>query len=373
MTAIEKESARLRGRLVALTRDLMLIPSISSRPEDMRRGFDFVKNHLEAVNDTWIREFEHEGQSSLVATPSGCERPEILLCAHLDVISHPDLSVYRSQIREGRIYGPGSGDMKGALAILLELFRSVQQRQPGASLGVAVTSDEEQGGESGMGYLFRDAGLRCGSALIPDGGSLNEITVEEKGILHLKIGTSGRDGHAARPWLADNAIEKLMDGLARVRDFFNGLKVPDTNWHPTCATTLISTSNQTINRIPGHAAAVLDIRFPPPHTTMSILGGVREALGDEAEVQVIISAEATRLEPDPLFFDTTVEVTGNPAVAVRDDGGSDARFLTPFGIPVMMSRPLVGNLHAKDEWIEIESMLSFYRIYEAYLLRRLEG
>ena len=61
-------------------------------------------------------------------------------------------------------------------------------------LGLAITSDEERGGNAGMRYLFDEVGLRCNVAMIPDGGSLNEVTVEEKGILHLKIQCNGTFG-----------------------------------------------------------------------------------------------------------------------------------------------------------------------------------
>ncbi len=371
----EGELERVRERLVALTRDLMLAPSIPSRPEDVRRCYDQVKNHLEAVAGTVVREFEKEGFPSLVAAPEGCEEPVVLMCAHLDVISHPDLAAYRSQVREGRIWGPGSGDMKGALAILLEIYRAIQRRKPGAPVGVAVTSDEETGGAFGMGFLFGEAGIRCGLALIPDGGSLDEVTVEEKGILHLRVSCRGKAGHAARPWLAENAVERLMDGLARVRGFFGDFAeegMAEENWRPTCAVTLIGTNNQTVNRIPSLAEATLDIRFPGPHSVDSVLAEVRRALGEGIASEVVISAEATRLAPDALFLEVAEEVLGRPVKLIRDDGGSDARFVAAHGIPVIMSRPLVGNLHARDEWIDIDSMLRFYRIYEEYLARKLE-
>lgn len=77
------------------------------------------------------------------------------------------------------------------------------------------------------------------------------------------------------------------------------------------------------------------------------------------------------LEPDRLFLEVTKEITGEPVRLIRDDGGSDARFIAACGIPVLMSRPLVGNLHGKDEWIDIDSMLTFYRIYQAYVRRTL--
>jgi len=56
----------------------------------------------------------------------------------------------------------------------------------------------------------------------------------------------------------------------------------------------------------------------------------------------------------------------------RECGGSDARFLCRHDIPVLMSRPLVGNLHAADEWIDIASMVQFHRIIARYLEERLQ-
>ena len=59
--------------------------------------------------------------------------------------------------------------MKGALAIMLELFSNFHKKYPDASLGIAVTSDEEKGGTSGIGYLFDEVGLKCDLAINPDG------------------------------------------------------------------------------------------------------------------------------------------------------------------------------------------------------------
>jgi len=77
------------------------------------------------------------------------------------------------------------------------------------------------------------------------------------------------------------------------------------------------------------------------------------------------------LKPDPLFLKITEEITKKKVVEVRDHGGSDARFLSEKGIPVLISRPLVGQLHSEEEWIDIDSMVTFYRIYEAYITKKL--
>jgi len=363
----------LAGRLTALTRDLMLIRSTDRHPEERERCFQFIENHLETIETVRICTYECEGYTSLVVLPEGVDRPEILLNGHIDVIEHPGIESYRGVVKEGRIYGPGSGDMKGSVAIMLELFRELQRTDPGASVGLALTSDEERGGENGLRYLVEDAGLRCGQAIIPDGGSLNRVTVHEKGILHLRVQRKGHPGHAARPWQADNALQGLIESLARLQNHCETLVLPESedNWFPTVTLTMLSTPNQTINRVPERAEAWLDVRFPPPYTVASMMEIVTRELGDAVEVHPIVTAEPTDLSPDPLFCEITEEITGAPAHRVRVSGGSDARFLCRHDIPVMLSRPDVGNLHAEDEWIDIESMVSYYRICEAYLRRRL--
>ena len=84
-------------------------------------------------------------------------------CAHLDVIDHSGAEHYRSEIREGRIYGPGAGDMKGALAIILTLFRNLMVSKPETSVGLAITSDEEKGGENGYRISLSGGGRRTES------------------------------------------------------------------------------------------------------------------------------------------------------------------------------------------------------------------
>lgn len=364
---------RLRDRIVALTRDLILMPSHMGNPTAIRQCYEFVRNHLEAFDGISLQDYESEGVPSLVALPREHPEPEALMIAHLDVVHHADERVYRSTLEDGRIIGPGAGDMKGALAILMVLFRRFHEAHPGCSLGLAVTTDEETGGMHGVRHLVNEVGLRCGCALIPDGGSLHEITVEEKGILHLRLSTTGTPAHAARPWLGDNPLPRLTEAVDRLREDFATLATDSSDhWHPTCTVTGIDTDNDAFNRLPAEAHATLDLRFPPPHTAASMLARVENVVGDQIHVEPAIAAEPTHLLPDPRFVEITTARTDTEAQLARESGGSDARFLTPHGIPVLMSRPTVGRLHAPDEWIDINSMVTYYQICEDYLTRRLQ-
>ncbi len=359
-------------RLIALTRELMHIPSTENRPEERARCFDVCRRQLEAVPGIEIREYESRGFASLVAGAQGVEVPGILMVGHLDVIEHPDVAVYQSSMHDGCLWGPGAGDMKGQCAIMMELFCELHRQFPGISLGIALTSDEERGGEDGVRFLFEEVGLRCGLAMVPDGGSIHRVTVEEKGILQLKLHVAGQEGHAAAPWLRPNALVTLFRSLVRLVGRFEAMQddSPD-HWYPTCVPTLCNTANRTINCIPGEAEAIVDLRFPPPHTVESLLATVRDIVGADVKVEPVATAPATRLSPDPLYLEITERITGTPAKLVRASGGSDAWFMAKYDIPVVLSSPVVGNLHREDEWMNLESMALYHRICEQFILEKL--
>lgn len=367
----------LQERLIQLTRDLVLVESTDDRPEERSRCFQQVRNHLEEVPGLQIRMYENGGYESLVALPDGAECPDVLLCGHLDVVHHPEPDSYRSEVREGRIYGPGAGDMKGQLAIMIELIRYLSRECPGCSVGIAITSDEERGGEHGVRYLVEEVGLRCGIAIIPDGGSLHEVIVEEKGIIHLQLEAVGVSAHAARPWLAVNALERLTGAIGRIKTYFENERPiqvvaddPMTHWFSTCTETMIGTTNDSPNRVPDSASAVLDIRYVPPVKCSDLLGELENLLGEGVALAPIVTAESTHLQPDEAFVKMTSEVTGKDACLVRSSGGSDGRFFAAQGIPVLISRPYVGDLHGRDEWIDIDSMVAYFHVCCRYILSR---
>jgi len=364
---INAENARLRERLVALTRDFILIPGSAERPGELRRALQWVRNHLESLEDIAVGLYDSNGVPSLVARPVGDAPIDVLLCGHIDVVHHPDPDTYQSRISGSRIFGPGAGDMKGIVAILLELFRLFHLQSPGIPLGLAITADEEQGGENGTRALFEDFGLRCNVAMVPDGGSPEDVVVEEKGILHLRLEAQGAACHAARPWLGHNALAQILSCVRLIEDLFPADDADAFHWHPTCAVTRIDTPNRSVNRIPSHASAALDIRFPAPGTADEVLQDISRRLPPEITCEVIIKAEPTVLSPDPSFFDACEDILGTRPRERREHGGSDARFIAALGIPVIMSRPLCGNLHSSKEWIDSDSMVQFHEIYRRYL------
>lgn len=368
---------RLRERLIQLTRDLILIESTDDLPEERRRCFQLIRNHIDEIPEMDIRMYENAGYESLVAMPSGVTVPDVLLCGHLDVVQHLVPGSYQSELRDERIYGPGAGDMKGQLAIMIELLRLLHRDHQGISLGIAITSDEERGGEHGVSHLVDEIGLRCGVAIIPDGGSPTDVTEEEKGIIHLRLSSSGCSAHAARPWLGVNAVNNLIESLQNLQQYFAKFLPahidPDdtgTHWFTTCTATVLTTANDSPNRIPDAAEAIVDIRFVPPFTSDSILTEVRKLLAENVITDPIVVAEPSHLAPDPLYLQISEAVLGKPPRMIKASGGSDGRYFAQVGIPVILTRPQVGNLHGRDEWIDIDSMVDYFKTCQRYIVQK---
>jgi succinyl-diaminopimelate desuccinylase len=119
----ELDTARLRERLIALIRDLVLIPGSEERPDDLRRAVEWVRNHLESLESVEVRSYESNSVHSLVALPEHCTTPDVLMFGHVDVVHHANREYYRSELRDGKICGPGTGARKGIVTLMLELFR----------------------------------------------------------------------------------------------------------------------------------------------------------------------------------------------------------------------------------------------------------
>jgi len=155
----------------------------------------------------------------------------LLLNGHIDAVPYGDLERWqshplRAEVREGRLYGRGANDMKGAIAVfthVLECLRAEGVRLRG-DVVVATNTDEESSGAGGIRVaehgVAADAGI-CGE---PTGF---DVWAACRGTQNVRITVPGRSGHAEMPqagWReggAVNAIEKagfVLDGIRRLRE-----------------------------------------------------------------------------------------------------------------------------------------------------------
>jgi len=349
--------------IVSLTRDLIRFRSMHSRPEEIVRCADFVAGWLQRAGLTCRRHLIG-GIPSIGVLP-GADKAAVLLMSHIDVVDGPP-ELFEPRESRGRLYGRGALDDKYAVALSMVLARDwlARVREEGGSqadlpFGILITGDEEIGGRNGAQAAL--AGLRCRFCIALDGGDPKKIVVKEKGILRLKLGATGKAAHGARPWLGENAIEILMADIAKVRRFFR-YRPPDY-WHRSLNIGRIE-GGRSINQVPDHAEALLDIRFTEKDDPEALVARMQRRLRGRLEV---LTREGLFMAGPSPYLEILQQAAPQAKLGFAH-GASDARHLSAFGIEgVVWGAEGDLSFHSLQEHVSIASVRKLYRQLDAFL------
>jgi succinyl-diaminopimelate desuccinylase len=353
----------LLDQLTALTCDLVAIPSIAERPDQLQAAIDYAERYARAVPGVRVHRGEWAGKPNLVATLSDTRAPAVLFNAHLDVVpARPEQ--FQPAVREGRIYGRGSQDMKGSGAVLLQLLKDLAALAAPPDVGFMFVTDEEIGGENGTAIL-REQGWRCGFFLAAEPTDM-DICFEQKGAMWVEVQIQGKPAHGSRPWEGQNALAALRDGLLAMERRF---PTPDqAAWRTTVVPTIVR-GGEAGNRLPESVVLTLDIRHVSDDQPEAILAALRECYPDGV---VHLIRRGPPLSTDPQ--DASVQrlaacaaAAGRPAQFYREHFASDARFYSSAGIPAVCFGPVGAGLHSDEEWVDIASLGQLYDILRRFV------
>ena len=350
----------LLGKLIAFK-------TTADRPEEIKKGFEYIASLFDSGKFD-VQTFEKNGKYSLLVSFKGKDalHPKILLNGHFDVVPAENEDQFTMKVEGNKAIGRGTKDMKGMVAVMIEVmqelrssFDSAQDESPDVAL--LLNGDEEVGGMDGAGYMAREVGMKPQFVVCPDGkctGPL-ELFSKGKGVLWIELIAKGKEAHGAYPWKGENAIDKLMEALQKVKQLIGPVE-PEA-WKTTMNVGVIETSNKTPNKVPGDARAILDIRF-----TEAIAKTPEEL---KQKVQSVIPEISLRVlegfslfftdESNPLlmkFKKTAEEILGEPAPFAYAHGATDIRYFAEFGIPGALYGAAGDNAHAALEWADLDSL-----------------
>ena len=230
---LETAIAARRDDLIALTQDLIRIPTLNPPGQNYREICDYLKQRLEAAGFTvdliratgaladsdtyprWNMVARHEG---------GAAGDTVHFNSHHDVVevghgwTKPP---FGGVLEDGRIYGRGACDMKGGLAasiIAAEAFIATYPRFAGA-IEISATADEESGGFGGVAYLAKQGRFdpaRVQHVIIPEPLQKDRICLGHRGVWWAQVETKGRIAHGSMPFLGDSAISHMGAVLAEI-------------------------------------------------------------------------------------------------------------------------------------------------------------
>jgi succinyl-diaminopimelate desuccinylase len=290
--------------------------------------------------------------------------PLVVLAGHADTVPAAGAEPPR---REGStVVGRGAADMKGSLAVMLEVAEAIGARGPDVGL-LFFGREELPIGESALLPWFE----RCSQARAIDLAIVMEPTDNRLelgclGNLNATVSVRGRAAHTARPWLGENAIHGAVAALTPVAVRGDReVTVDGLVFREVVGVTTIE-GGTARNVIPDHVRAAVNLRYAPGRSPAEAEAELRGLVGDGAEITIVGNAP-----PGPV-------AVANPLVGrLREAGSLDIgpkQAWTPvaefglWGVDAVNFGPGdPGYAHRDDERIETAAMVRSVEVLRAFL------
>lgn len=412
LAADPRDEDRLRtliaGReaeLVALTQDLVRIPTINP-PGDAyvpcaelvgtrlaRRGFEVAYVRAEGTPG----DCDGYPRVNVIARREGKRPgPTVHFNSHIDVVEAGagwSVDPFAAVVKDGRVYGRGTCDMKGGLAasiVAVEALIDSGLDLPGA-IEISGTVDEESGGFGGVAYLAERGWFskpRVDHVIIPEPLNVDRVCIGHRGVWWAEIKTKGRIAHGSMTFLGDSAVRHMGAVLERMeRDLYPALKRKTTAMPVVPEGAKESTLN--INSLHGGQAErddgglpspvvadscrmIIDRRFLIEEDIADVKGEVRGLLDGLARERAGFAYELRDLfEVIPSMTDPEAPVAQAAARAIRRVLKREPAFICSPGSYDQKHIDRIGRLkdciaygpgildlaHQPDEYVEIDAMV----------------
>ncbi|MEM7427674.1 MAG: M20 family metallopeptidase [Pseudomonadota bacterium] len=319
---------------------------------------------------------EHEpGRPSLVAClKSSGERKPLCFGGHTDVVPLGNapwtVEPFGAEIRDGRMWGRGSCDMKAGVAAFVEVALKLAQ-EPGraADIILAIVAGEETGCDGSKYVQSLGVLPECGAIVIAEPTS-NYPILGHRGALWLNVETKGITAHGSMPQHGDNAVYKAARAVGKLEDY--GFNVAP---HPLLGSTTLNVGTFqggiNINSVPDRASFTIDIRSIPGHDNQSIIQDLANYLGDECSIETVVDVDPViTAEDDPWVQEVFAIAETHMGERPEPRGApyfTDASALTPAcGHPptVILGPGDMKMAHQTDEYCEIARIDQAVGIYD---------
>jgi succinyl-diaminopimelate desuccinylase len=230
-----REVERATDEVVDFTSEMIRIPTVNPPGEHYEDCARFIGATLGRFGFE-VEYFAAEGRPehtsryprlNVVGTREGLSRrPTVHLNGHFDVVPAGEgwtVDPFGGVVRDGRIYGRGSCDMKAgiaAAAYAAEAIRRAGVPLPG-TIEVSGTVDEESGGFAGVAWLAehgRISSMRTDFCIIPEPLNVDRVCVGHRGVYWFEVAARGHIAHGSMPFLGVSAIEGMGHLLQVIRE-----------------------------------------------------------------------------------------------------------------------------------------------------------
>lgn len=381
-----------RPEAVELLRDLVRIPSFNP-PGDEKEVADFCARFMKGLGMEVEQIEPFPKRVSNVGRLRGTGgRPVLLFNSHLDTFPPGDASTWRfppleARVHDGKVWGPGSKNMKMGIASVLFALRVLKDlgvRLRGDVL-VSQTADEILMGYKGLGEVVRRGMLKADYGVYTESDPPIKIEIAHRGLVWVAVKIRGRTAHTSVKWNGLNPIVKAADVVKALET------MEFTRWepHPYIQGPPIISVNRIEAGVHGSMVPELctiqcDVRTLPPQTTRTVVEDIRKLLDAfkardpefDAEVEVRLEAESSSISADEPIVKALQQAIREAAGVEMGVGGvgstSDARWLRlKAGIPTAKFTFASTASGEANEFQDIEDYVKTIKVYAALMLNLL--
>jgi succinyl-diaminopimelate desuccinylase len=348
-------------KLAARTLELVDIPSVSrDEAEIIAHAATLVPTPFELV---------HAREDCLYfAMPRRDDHPLVVLAGHLDTV--PEQDNLPGRLEDGVVHGLGASDMKGGVAVMIELARWIAEDSPqlAVDLGLVIFGREELSmEESPLPALFEEvddvAHADLAVVLEPTDGLLH---VGCLGHLRALVAYDGVAGHSARPWLAENAIGTAIEGLRPLVELEpRPVEIRGVEFVEVVSPTQIHGGVAT-NVIPDRVEVTLSFRYAPDRSPEDAEQFLRELVGEQGRIEEVANSPSARVVVDtPLV--RQLREAGNLEVAPKQAWTPVAEFSLRGVDAVNFGPGATKYAHKRDEQIEVAALFSAFETLRRFV------
>ena len=288
---------------------------------------------------------------------------DVVILGHLDVVPAAD-EMFVPYIKEGKMYGRGTLDMKSFAAVAFNSMFHVLENKLNLKFGIILSTDEEKGSASTHAFMAAHPNIKAKIVLDNDvGGDISKIVSKCKNPVFVKIIAEGIEAHGSTPWEGIDANEKLMKTCANLRKIYpyysKELPQPKNKWQDTVHFAKIS-GGEVANIISNHAEALCDFRLTENSSVKNLKKNLDSCM--EKGVTYKIVSESTPVvmdENNPYITDykTFAEnILGQKIEFEHIGGATDSRSFAVKGSIVIMHSGTGDGMHASGEYVVVDSV-----------------
>lgn len=291
--------------------------------------------------------------------------PTVIIAGHLDTV--PVAGNLPHRIEGDRLFGLGSVDMKGGVAIAAKLAHDITEPHTGIRF-IFYDCEEVAAVHNGLARLAaeNESILHADLAIVME-PSNGVVEGGCQGTIRVEVRTEGERAHSARSWKGTNAIHGAADVLARLAEYQPRDPIVDQLRYREGLNAVGIRGGVAGNVIPDECIVTVNYRFAPDRSVPDAIDHVREVFSGY-DVTVVDEAPGARPGLDQLVVQQFVESVGVPIEPKY--GWTDVARFSAAGTPALNYGPGDPTLaHTVDENVSVDQIRQVFDSLKRWLVR----